>query len=302
MDYWGINLIFINLILSIYPIINTKTMKTSAFRILFVVFIALLSDSLSLRAQENQSSTGYVPHIGQQGKDVVWVPTPQELVDKMLEIAKVTPEDYVIDLGSGDGRTVITAAKIGARSLGIEYNPDMVQLSKENAVKDGVTDKAEFIKADLYETDLSKATVITMFLLPEINLKLRPRLLDLKPGTRIVSNTFTMGEWRPDLEVTTEENWNSWNTAFLWIIPAKVAGNWKMGKGDLVINQEFQYFSGTYNSDNRVSDISEGKLRGDSISFVLNGSDYKGIVFDRKMSGTYVNKTKGDKGDWSASR
>ena len=143
----------------------------------------------------------------------------------MLNIAKVTPDDYVIDLGSGDGRTVITAAKIGAKATGIEYNPDMVALSKENAQKEGVGDKAEFIQADLYETDLSKATVITMFLLPEINLKLRPRLLDLKPGTRIVSNTFTMGEWEADQEVTTEENWNSWNTAYLWIIPQKWAEN-----------------------------------------------------------------------------
>jgi len=274
-------------------------MKT---RFLKISLAILYLTSAGLLAQENKSSTGYEPHIGQQGKDVVWVPTPQELVDKMLEIAKVTPDDYIIDLGSGDGRTVITAAKLGATALGVEYNPDMVTLSKENAAKDGVTEKAQFIKADLYETDLSKATVITMFLLPEINLKLRPRLLDLKPGTRIVSNTFTMGEWKADLEATTEENWNSWNTAFLWIVPAKVGGNWKMNNGELVLNQEFQYFTGTYNSGNKIYDVTEGKLKGDSVSFVINGTLYEGLASENTMTGTYLNKDKGKKTDWAARR
>jgi len=274
-------------------------MKT---RFLKISLAILYLTSAGLLAQENKSSTGYEPHIGQQGKDVVWVPTPQELVDKMLEIAKVTPDDYIIDLGSGDGRTVITAAKLGATALGVEYNQDMVTLSKENAAKDGVTEKAQFIKADLYETDLSKATVITMFLLPEINLKLRPRLLDLKPGTRIVSNTFTMGEWKADLEATTEENWNSWNTAFLWIVPAKVGGNWKMNNGELVLNQEFQYFTGTYNSGNKIYDVTEGKLKGDSVSFVINGTLYEGLASENTMTGTYLNKDKGKKTDWAARR
>ena len=141
-----------------------------------------------------------------------------------------------------------------------------------------------------------------MFLLPEINLKLRPRLLDLKPGTRIVSNTFTMGEWKADLEVTTEENWNSWNTAFLWIIPAKVGGNWKMNNGELVLNQEFQYFTGTYNPGNKIYDVTEGKLKGDSVSFVINGTLYEGLVSENAMTGTYLNKDKGKKTDWAARR
>lgn len=274
-------------------------MKTRFLKISLTIFYLT---STGLFAQENKSSTGYEPHIGQQGKDVVWVPTPQELVDKMLEIAKVTPDDYIIDLGSGDGRTVITAAKLGATALGVEYNPDMVTLSKENAAKDGVAEKAQFIKADLYETDLSKATVITMFLLPEINLKLRPLLLDLKPGTRIVSNTFTMGEWKADLEVTTEENWNSWNTAFLWIIPAKVGGNWKLNNGELVLNQEFQYFTGTYNSGNKIYDVTEGKLKGDSVSFVINGTLYEGLASENAMTGKYLNKDNGKKTGWAARR
>ena len=148
----------------------------------------------------------YEPRVGQAGKDVVWVPTPQALVDKMLDMAKVTPSDYVIDLGSGDGRTVITAAKRGVRAHGIEYNPDMVELSKRNAAQEGVGDKATFAKADLYESDFSQASVITMFLLPSINLKLRPKILDLKPGTRIVSNSFTMGDWNPDETFTITED------------------------------------------------------------------------------------------------
>src|SRR5213593_3178414 len=155
----------------------------------------------------------YQPEVGQEGKDVVWVPTPQVLVDKMLDMAKVTPKDYVIDLGSGDGRTVITAAKRGIRALGIEYNPDMVELSKRNAAKEGVSDKATFVKADLFESDFSQATVITMFLLPEINLRLRPKILDLKPGTRIVSNTFTMDDWSPDETAVVSRDCVAWCTA-----------------------------------------------------------------------------------------
>ena len=154
------------------------------------------------QAQQAQQVKTFQPEVGQAGKDVVWVPTPQVLVDKMLDMAKVTPSDYVIDLGSGDGRTVITAAKRGARALGIEYNPDMVELSTANAAKEGVSDRAKFMKADLFETDFSQATVVTMFLLPDINLKLRPKILEMKPGTRIVSNSFTMGEWEADESAT----------------------------------------------------------------------------------------------------
>ena len=170
----------------------------------------------------------YQPQVGQEGKDVVWVPTPQALVDKMLDMAHVTAKDYVIDLGSGDGRTVITAAKRGGRALGIEYNPDMVELSKRNAAKEGMSDKASFAKADLFESDFSQATVITMFLLPDINLKLRPRILNLKPGTRIVSNTFDMGEWSADETANVHEGCTNWCTAYLWIVPAKVDGTWQL--------------------------------------------------------------------------
>src|SRR5213592_3531626 len=177
-----------------------------------------------------QQGAQFEPQVGQAGKDVVWVPTPQELVNKMLDLAKVTPQDYLIDLGSGDGRTVITAAKRGATALGIEYNPDMVTLSQRNATAQGITARATFMKADLFETDFSEATVITMFLLPSINLQLRPKILAMKPGTRIVSNTFTMEEWEPD-EKATIEPCERWCTALFWLVPAKVEGSWRTAQG-----------------------------------------------------------------------
>jgi precorrin-6B methylase 2 len=277
-------------------------MKTKVSSIAAVILLILSLTTTGLLAQEKQSTTEYVPEIGQKGKDVVWVPTPQELVNKMLEIAEVTANDFVIDLGSGDGRTVITAAKMGARALGVEYNPDMVALSKENAKKDGVSDRAEFIQADLFETDLSKATVITMFLLPEINLKLRPRLLDLKPGTRVVSNTFKMAEWEADYEATTEENWNSWNTALLWIVPAKVGGKWKLGNGELNLTQEFQFVRGTFTSEGKSYTVTDGRLRGNSISFTINNEKYSGTVGDKTMTGTATNASEGSMWDWIATK
>lgn len=277
-------------------------MKTFRYFISALVALIVSSALLTLQAQEKASVNNYVPEVGQQGKDVVWVPTPQELVNKMLEVAKVTPADYVIDLGSGDGRTVISAAKIGAKATGIEYNPDMVALSKENALKEGVGNKAEFIQADLYETDLSKATVITMFLLPEINLKLRPRILDLKPGTRIVSNTFTMGEWEADQEVTTEENWNSWNTAYLWIVPAKVGGKWKMGDGELELTQEFQFVRGSFKTGIRSQSVTDGRLEGSKLTFKINNDIYTGVVSDRTIRGTASNTAEGKTWDWTATR
>src|SRR5258705_5581119 len=160
--------------------------------------LLLLVSTVGTFAQVQPAQKPFEPFSGQPGKDVVWVPTSQALVDKMLDMAKLTPSDVHMDLGSGDGRTVITAAKRGAHSTGIEYNPDMVELSKTNAATAGVTEKATFMKADLFETDFSQATVITLFLLPDINLKLRPKILNLKPGTRIVSNTFTIGDWSSD--------------------------------------------------------------------------------------------------------
>ena len=245
-------------------------------------------------AQAQPAKQEFQPEVGQAGKDVVWVPTPQALVDKMLDMAKVTPKDYVIDLGSGDGRTVITAAKRGSKALGIEYNPDMVELSKRNAAKEGVNDKATFTKADLFESDFSQAQVITMFLLPSINLKLRPKILNLKPGTRIVSNSFDMEDWKPD-QTENVEGCSNWCTAHLWIVPAKVEGTWKLAQGDLALKQTFQMISGTIRNGNVSTPIS-GKLNGDQISFTAGGVQYTGRVNGNTIDGTAA----GDK--WSATR
>jgi SAM-dependent methyltransferase len=201
----------------------------------------------------------------------------------MLDMAKVTPQDYVIDLGSGDGRTVIAAAKRGAKALGIEYNPDMVELSKRNAAKEGVSDKANFVKADLFESDFSQATVITMFLLPDINLRLRPKILDLKPGTRIVSNSFTMGEWTADETASVKDSCASYCTAYLWIVPAKVEGTWKLPQGELALKQTFQTVSGTLKSGANPAQISNGKLNGDQITFTAGGTQYRGHVSGNTM-------------------
>jgi SAM-dependent methyltransferase len=239
---------------------------------------------LSAFAQAQPAKQEFQPEVGQAGKDVVWVPTPQALVDKMLEMAKVTPKDYVIDLGSGDGRTVITAAKRGSKALGIEYNPDMVELSKRAAAKEGVSDRATFMKADLFESDFSQAQVITMFLLPSINLKLRPKILDLKPGTRIVSNSFDMEDWKPD-QTENVSGCTNWCTAHLWIVPAKVEGNWKLAQGDLTIKQTFQMISGTLKNGAASSQIT-GKLNGDQITFTAGGTQYTGRVSGNSMEGT----------------
>jgi precorrin-6B methylase 2 len=238
----------------------------------------------------------YEPQVGQEGKDVVWVPTPQALVDKMLDMAKVTPQDFLMDLGSGDGRTVITAAKRGTRAMGIEYNPDMVELSNRNAAAAGVTDKVKFMKADLFETDLSQATVITMFLLPTINMKLRPTILNLKPGTRIVSNTFTMEDWQADETATINDSGcTSWCTSLLWIVPAKVEGTWQMPAGDLKLTQQFQMLSGSLGSNA----ISEGKVRGRDVMFTAGGVKYTGHVDGNTMTGS---ATGGNGANWTATR
>ena len=267
----------------------------------FLTLLVSLAAACAL-AQDKPAGQEYTPEVGQAGKDVVWVPTPQSLVDKMLDLAKVTPRDYVIDLGSGDGRTVITAAKRGVRAaIGIEYNPDMVALSQRNAVKEGVGEKAKFMKADLFESDFSQATVITMFLLPDINLRLRPKILDLKPGTRIVSNSFTMGEWQHDRSVlaTSKEGCESYCTAYLWIVPAKVEGAWKLPEGELTLKQAFQMITGTLKAGGKETAI-KGRMNGDQISFKAGEAQYSGRVTGDAIKGTV--KSGGGAAEWSAAR
>jgi hypothetical protein len=259
----------------------SRSMRDTALAsLLFAICAGVLAQT------QTPPTTTYEPTVGQAGKDVVWVPTPQALVDKMLDMAKVTPRDYVIDLGSGDGRTVITAAKRGVRAHGIEYNPEMVELSKRNAVKEGVTAKASFAQADLFKSDFSQASVITMFLLPDINLKLRPKILDLKPGTRVVSNSFTMGEWNADETATVGEGCSSWCTAYLWIVPAKVEGTWKLPQGELALKQEFQMLSGTLQTEGRSVPLRDAKVRGDEIVFTAGGTQYTGKINGKRIDGS----------------
>ena len=254
---------------------------------LFALASALAAAGIDASAQKAappKEGATYEPSVGQAGKDVVWVPTPQALVDKMLDMAKATPSDYVMDLGSGDGRTVITAAKRGIRALGVEYDPNMVALSKRNAQKEGVAGRAKFVKADLFKTDLSKASVITMFLMPAINLKLRPRILNLKPGTRIVSNTFDMADWEADEKVTLDASsaCEGYCTARLWIVPAKVAGTHKTRQGELRLKQEFQKLTGTLRSGGKDIPV-EGKVLGKEVLLVAEGRELRGKVKGRKV-------------------
>ena len=256
--------------------------------------------STTLDAALAQPVRDFEPQIGQSGKDVIWVPTPQALVDTMLDMAKVTPGDVVVDLGSGDGRTVITAAKRGATALGIEFNPDMVELSKRNATKAGVADKATFQKADIFASDFSKATVITMFLLPGLNLKLRPIFLDMKPGTRLVSNTFDMGDWKSDQTVQAGKDCAGYCRAHLWIVPAKVDGTWQLGESELSLEQKYQYFTGKLTTGNVVAPITAGKLEADKITFTAGGTRYTGEVKGSSMEGT--SSSGGGDAKWQATR
>jgi precorrin-6B methylase 2 len=255
-----------------------------AIRLLvFTAVVSLVGGAAS--AQEKP----FEPVSGQPGKDVVWVPTPQALVDMMLDMAEVTPQDYLMDLGSGDGRTVISAAKRGLRARGIEYNPDMVALAQRNAKMEGVSDRATFVQADIFETDFSQAQVITLFLLPNLNLKLRPTILNMKPGTRIVSNSFTMDDWTPDRTEMVADDCVTWCTAHLWIVPAKVEGTWDVpGRGALTLYQTFQEVTGSLGS----TQIAEGKLRGDEITFTAGGMQYSGRVDGNTIRGA----------NWTASR
>ncbi|MEW5983178.1 MAG: class I SAM-dependent methyltransferase [Acidobacteriota bacterium] len=264
--------------------------RTSSRRVATGIALVALAAFVGLQAQQTQQAQqakkAYEPEYGQAGKDVVWVPTSPELVEKMLDLAKVTPDDFVIDLGSGDGRTVIAAAKRGARAMGIEYNPEMVELSKAKAGEAGVSDRVTFVKADLFESDFSQATVITMFLLPSINVKLRPKLLEMPPGTRLVSNSFDMAEWTADEIGTVEGDCTNWCRALLWIVPAKVEGSWQMTEGTLTLSQSFQMVTGTLTDGDRSAAISDGRLRGNEFTFTLGGGRYRGVVNGDTIEGT----------------
>jgi hypothetical protein len=272
--------------------VNSRIVAARAVVTLFALWLAAAP---GYAQQAPSESKEFVPQSGQAGKDVVWVPTPDAVVERMLRMARVGKNDFVIALGSGDGRTVIMAAqKFGARAMGIEYNPDMVALSIKNAEKVGLGDKVKFIKADLFETDFSQATVITMYLLPAINIKLRPKILDMRPGTRVASHAFNMEDWQPDQTATVEGR-----DAYLWIVPAKVAGRWKLavpaGNGEqawqVTLEQQFQKISGKAELADKSFNLADARLRGTAIQFSFvdgNGvkREFSGTARGDRMEGT----------------
>jgi methyltransferase family protein len=259
-----------------------------------LAFVAALNLSQAQPATEE-----YEPSVGQEGKDVVWVPTSQALLDKMLDLAAVTASDFLIDLGSGDGRTVIAAAKRGAKALGIEYNPQLVELSRRNAAKEGMADRAAFTEGDVFEADFSKATVITLFLLPELNLRLRPKILDMNPGVRVVSNSFDMGDWMPEERIKIE-GCKSFCTAFFWIVPAKLEGTWKMPHGEFALKQKYQMLSGTMKVGKASAVIKAGKITGQQVTFSVGNINYTGKVSGNTIEG--VSKSATGQTEWRATR
>ncbi len=226
----------------------------------------------------------YKPQVGQAGKDVVWVPTPDEIVQRMLRMAKVTPQDTVYDLGAGDGKIAIAAGKMGATAVGIEYNPDLAKLAQCYVQSENLAGKARIIQGDVFKEDFSKATVVTMYLLPELNLKLRPIILDMKPGTRVTSHQFTMGDWEADETAEVD-----YRTAYLWIVPAKVQGTWTLreqgpGNAQYTVNltQKFQKITGDVATGSAKQPLVGATVRGEEIRFAFN--DDKGVT--RTLTGT----------------
>lgn len=275
----------------------TMPAKPLAAAILFTMMVSspLAAQTAPTGADKNAAPEKYTPSVGQQGKDVVWVPTSQALVDRMLQMAQLTADDRLVDLGSGDGRLVITAAKHGAISRGIEFNPDLVAISKRAAQAEGVAQRATFEQADIFESDFSDASVVTLFLLPSLNLRLRPTLLDMKPGTRVVSNSFAMEAWEPDESVEVKENCTNYCHAYKWIVPAKVAGTWKIGERELELKQTFQVLDGTLSDGANQRRISNARLNGANITFSVDGQTYSGKVDNKQMRGTINGKS-----DWTA--
>jgi len=271
------------------------------------VITAVVLATVSVAYAQKQE---FKPYVGQQGKDVVWVPTPDEVVDRMLTMAQTKPEDYVIDLGAGDGKIAIAAAKkFGARSMGVEYNPDMVAFAQKNLQAAGVTGKAQIVHGDIFATDFTQATVLTMYLLPSLNMKLRPQILALRPGTRVVTHAFNMEDWEPD-----ESSDIDGRRVYFWVVPANVAGRWAVelpGNGaseKLSINfdQKFQKIEGVAYLGTLLAGLREPRLSGFRISFAYVDSrgvrrDFNGRVTGATMEGSF-RVDNGQEGRWSAAK
>jgi SAM-dependent methyltransferase len=273
---------------------------TQGMRFTITACLAVCFFALPAPAQPVKTPTK--PLVGQAGKDAIWVPTPNALIELMLTVASVTPQDRIVDLGSGDGRAVIAAAKRGATARGIEFDENLVALSKANAEKEGVGDKATFERADIFATDFSDASVVVLFLLPDLNIKLRPTILNMKPGTRVVSNTFEMGGWFPDKEEALQSECDYFFCkALLWIVPAKVDGEWTIeagGKtGTLSLRQKFQTFAGTISMAAEPAPLITGRLNGNEMTFTAGGTEYTG-----KVSGDMIEGTTRSGVPWTAKR
>ncbi|MDX5410684.1 MAG: methyltransferase domain-containing protein [Thauera sp.] len=269
-------------------------------RLLSTFLVAAALGALGISAPATAQTGGsdaYTPSVGQEGKDVVWVPTADVLVARMLDMAELKPEDRLVDLGSGDGRTVIAAARRGVKSRGIEYNPDLVALSQAAARTAGVSDMATFEQGDIFESDFSEATVVTLFLLPALNMRLRPILLDMPPGTRVVSNSFDMEDWQSDEMVEVDGACTTWCRAYKWVVPAKVEGNWKIGNQQLALKQTFQMLEGSMRGNGRTMAIENARLEGARIHFSVGKQHYVGQVDGDTIRGTIDGKTA-----WSAVR
>lgn len=238
------------------------------------------------------ASDRYTPQYGQFGKDVIWIPTPQPVVERMLDLAGVGPDDRLVDLGSGDGVTVIAAARRGASAHGIEFNPDLVALSRRRAKAAGVGGRATFERGDIFESDFSDATVVTLFLMPELNLRLRPALLAMRPGTRVVSNSFDMGDWTPDATAEVTQGCEHYCQALLWVVPAQVAGMWTLdGRRSMELAQSYQKIGGIVREGAAHWILRDTGMDGARIRFSLGGDRYEGEVRDGVMEGT-VNGTR----------
>ena len=269
-----------------------------------------LSTTIFLSLFAALAAAQFTPQVGQAGKDVIWVPTPDDVVERMLVMAQVTPNDLVRDLGAGDGKIAIMAAKkFGARAVGIEYNADMVKHANENAQKAGVAGtgagKAVIRHGDIFASDFTQATVITLYLLPALNMKLRPQLLSMRPGTRVVSHSFSMEDWEAD-EISTLDG----RRAYFWIVPANVMGNWNLDAGgqhlDMTLEQTFQKVSGTFALGPIHAGLRDVKLRGTAISFSYVDQnrvrrDFTGRVSGAKMEGSFHDE-KGAEGKWTATK
>ena len=265
-----------------------------------------LALACALPAAAQQKDKEYEPQVGQAGKDVIWVPTPDEVVERMLRMAQVTANDYVVDLGAGDGKIAIAAAKkMGARSLGIEYNGDMAKHAQRNVEKAGVQARAKVVQGDIFASDFTTATVVTMYLLPALNMKLRPQILAMRPGTRVVSHSFNMEDWEPD-----ETSSMDGRRAYLWIVPANVMGGWSMDLGgeraDLTLEQKFQKLDGHVQLGAIQAGLRETRLRGFQISFTYVDNtgvrrDFTGRVTGGKMEGAFRSDT-GAEGRWTATK